>query len=138
MHILSIQEVREIAFELAKRTMSWNEPIPDFDTRFPNILESCLAAPFQTFDRKHLYKGLTEKTAALFYLMTKNYPFSNGNKRIAVATLLVFLYINGKWLRVSNHELYNFAVWVASSPSQVSEETIMAVKQFIDKNIIVI
>lgn len=136
MHILSIQEVREIAFEFARKTMSWDEPIPDFETRFPNILESCLTMPFQTFDKKHLYKGLAEKAAALFYLMIKNHPFSNGNKRIAITTLLVFLFLNDKWISVSNQELYNFAVWVASSPPQVSEQTVKALKQFIEKNLV--
>src|SRR3989338_3332671 len=136
--ILSIQEVREIAFELARETMSWDEPIPDFNTRFPNILESCLSTPFQTFDKKHLYKGLEEKAAILFYLMIKNHPFSNGNKRIAVTTLLVFFHLNGRWLKVSNQELYNFAVWVASSPPQVSSETIQAIKRFINKNVVIL
>lgn len=134
MHLLSIAEVQHIAFELAHKTMTWDEPIPDFETRFPNILESCLATPFQTFDKKHLYKGLTEKAAVLFYLMIKNHPFSNGNKRIAVTTLLVFLLLNEKWLKVTNQELYNFAVWVASSPPQVKDQTIDAVQNFIEKN----
>ena len=135
MHLLSIREVREIAFELARETMSWDEPIPDFETRFPNILESCLATPFQTFDKKHLYRGLLEKAAVLFYLMIKNHPFTNGNKRIAVTTMLVFLALNGKWIDVSNQELYNFAVWVASSPPQVMEKTVEAVMSFLEKNI---
>lgn len=136
MHALSIQEIKDIAFELAKETMTWDEPIPDFETRFPNILESCLATPFQTFDKKHLYKGLTEKASVLFYLMIKNHPFSNGNKRIAVTTLLVFLSLNGKWIEVSNQELYNFAVWVASSPPDVMEQTAAAVENFLEKNLV--
>jgi death-on-curing protein len=135
MHILSVKEVEEIAFELARESMSWDEPIPDFDTRFPDRLESCLATPFQTFDKKHLYKGLTEKAAILFYLMIKNHPFTNGNKRIAVTTLFVFLALNGKWVKVTNEELYNFSVWVASSPPQVMEQTVAAVQEFISKNL---
>lgn len=136
MHILSIQEVENIAFRFAQETMTWDEPIPDFDTRFPNVLESSLAAPFQTFDKKHLYKGLVEKAAVLFYLMIKNHPFSNGNKRIAVTTLLVFLALNNKWLHVSNDALYNFAVWVAGSPPEVMNATVGAVQTFIEKNIV--
>jgi len=135
-HILSLQEVRDIAFELARESMAWDEPIPDFDTRFPNVLESCLSAPFQTFDKKNLYKGLLEKSAILFYLMIKNHPFANGNKRIAVTALLVFLALNGKWLEVSNQELYNFAVWVASSPPQLMNETADAIEGFLTKNIV--
>lgn len=135
-HALSISEVKFIAFEFARKTMSWDEPIPDFETRYPNILESCLATPFQTFDKKYLYRGLIEKSAVLFYLMIKNHPFSNGNKRIAVTTLLVFLALNRKWIEVSNEELYNFAVWVASSPPQVKAHTVQALISFIEKNLI--
>lgn len=136
MHILSLREIKDIAFKLAQATMTWDEPIPDFETRFPNILESCLATPFQTFDKKHLYKGVTGKVAVLFYLIIKNHPFTNGNKRIGVTTLLVFLSLNGKWIAVSNQELYNFAVWVASSPPQVMDQTVNAIKRFVEKNLV--
>ena len=79
---------------------------------------------------------MTTKAAVLFYLMIKNHPFSNGNKRIAVTTLLVFLALNAKWIEVSNEELYNFAVWVASSPRQVMAEAVEAIKKFIEKNMV--
>ena len=111
--ILTIKEVEYIAHKLAKEWMTWDEPIPDFETRYPSILESCLAVPFQTFGKRNLYKGLLGQASILFCLLIKNHPFQNGNKRIAVTTLLVFLYENGKWLKVGNQELYSFAVWVA-------------------------
>ena len=112
---LSVKEIERVAFRLAREALSFNEPIPDFSTRYQNILEGCVAAPFYTFERRNLYKGLEEKSAALFYSMIKNHPFQNGNKRIAMTTLFVFLYKNKKWLEVDNKELYNFAVWVAES-----------------------
>ena len=133
---LSIAEVEYTAFRLARELMTYNEPIPDFTTRFPNILESCLMVPFQTFERKPVYKGFTEKAAILFYLMIKNHPFQNGNKRVAITTLFLFLHKNKKWLKVDNKELYNFAVWVAESPPKLKKETVMAVKQFL-KNYLV-
>ena len=37
---ITVAEVEHIAFVLAKELMSWDEPIPDFHTRFPNKLES--------------------------------------------------------------------------------------------------
>jgi len=129
--LLSIEELEYIAFRLAREIMSFNEPIPDFSTRFPNILESCIFAPFNKFGRKFLYKGLVGKAAILFYLMIKNHPFQNGNKRIAMTTLFVFLYKNEKWLRVDSKELYNFAVWVAESNPKLKEETVSAVMKFI-------
>lgn len=133
---LTIQEVELIAHRLAKRIMEWDEPIPDFETRFPNKLESCLLAPFQTFGKKPLYEGLIGKAAILFYIMVKNHPFQNGNKRIAVTTLFVFLSNNDKWLKVSNQELYNFAIWVAQSPPQFKDEVVSAINKFIKTNLV--
>ena len=128
---ITIAEVEYVAHSLAKEKMAWNEPIPSFDTRFPYVLERCLTSPFQTFGRKALYKGLVGKASVLFYLMIKNHPFQNGNKRIAMTTLFYFLYTNEKWLRVDNQELYNFAKWVAESNPRLKDETIKAIEKFI-------
>lgn len=133
MNKLTIQKVEFLAHRLARETMSWDEPIPDFKTRFPGILESCLATPFATFGRKDFYKGLIKKAAVLFYLMIKNHPFQNGNKRIAVTSLLTFLALNKKWLHVGTHELYRFAVWVAQSSADVKDDTINAIQTFLKK-----
>src|SRR3989339_778470 len=106
---INLADVEYIAFQLAKEFMEYNEPIPDFETRFPDKLESCIETPFQTFERKSLYKGIIEKSSILFYLMIKNHPFQNGNKRIAIITLLFFLVQNSKWLSTSNEGIYKFA-----------------------------
>ena len=132
---LTIKDVEYIAHRMAKETMGWSEPIPDFSTRFPNVLESCLAMPFQRFARKNLYKGLTGKAAILFYLLIKNHPFQNGNKRIAVTTLLVFLFNNKKWLNVSNETLYSFAILVAQSPAEIKSEIVTLIENFLNKYI---
>jgi len=133
---ISIEEVELTAHRLAKLTMSWDEPIPDFSTRYPNVLESCLATPFQSFARKDLYPTLAKKAAILFYLMIKNHPFQNGNKRIAVTTLFTFFRKNSKWLSVDNQELYNFAVGGAPSPAEFQEEILAAAEKFIKKNLV--
>ncbi len=136
MKTITLQEVEYIAFKLAKEKFSFDEPIPDFSTRFPNALESCLAVPFQRFSGKSLYPTLVSKAAMLFYLLIKNHPFQNGNKRIAMTTLFVFLYRNGKWLRVDTQELYNFNVWVAQSPRTVKEETVKATEKFLKTHLV--
>ena len=138
MKIITIADVEYISFRLAKESMSFNEPIPDFATRFPNILESCLAVPFQRFERKSLYRGMVAKAAILFYLMIKNHPFQNGNKRIAMTTLFVFLYLNKKWLKVDSKELYNFSMWVAQSPPKLKGETVKAAEKFIKTYLVVL
>ena len=131
MEKITVKEVEYIAFRLAQERLSFDEPIPDFSTRFPNILESCLAAPFQSFSQKSLYPTLLSKASILFYLMIKNHPFQNGNKRIAMTTLFVFLYKNKKWLKVDTQELYNFTVWIAQSPPKFKEETVKAIEKFL-------
>ena len=93
---VTVREIEYLAYSLARQLMTWDEPIPEFASRFPGVLESCLATPFQTFAGKPLYTGLIEKGAILFYLMVKNHPFKNGNKRIATTTLFLFLYKNSK------------------------------------------
>ncbi len=128
---ISLKKIQYIAFSLAKDTLEWDEPIPPFESRFPNTLESCVTTPFQRFNKKSLYLGLIGKGAILFYLLIKNHPFQNGNKRIAVTSLLVFLYINNKWLKVDSKELYNFSVWIAQSPPKLKSEVIKAIEKFI-------
>lgn len=133
---LTVKEVEYIAFRLAQEMLSFSEPIPDFSTRFPGILESCLAVPFQAFTSKSPYPGLMEKAAILFYLMIKNHPFQNGNKRIAMTTSLVFLHKNKKWLQADTQELYNFTMWIAQSPAKFKDEALKAVKRFIKEHLV--
>ena len=59
---INLADVEYTAFQLAKKFMEWSEPIPEFETRFPDKLESCIETPFQTFDKKSLYKGLIGKS----------------------------------------------------------------------------
>ncbi|PIT95258.1 hypothetical protein COT98_00470 [Candidatus Falkowbacteria bacterium CG10_big_fil_rev_8_21_14_0_10_39_9] len=130
---LRIEEIKYLAHRLAMDTMGWDEPIPEFETRYPNVLESCIATPFQRFAQRTLYAGLTGKGSALFYLLIKNHPFQNGNKRLAIASLFIFLYKNDKWLKVDNKELYNLAIWVAQSPPLARDQVLIVVTNFIKK-----
>jgi death-on-curing family protein len=136
MKIITVKEIEYIAFSLAQEMLSFNEPIPNFSSRFPNILESCLATPFQTFSGKSLYPTLISKASILFYLMIKNHPFQNGNKRVAMTSLFVFLYKNKKWLKVDTQQLYNFTVWIAQSPSGFKEEVVKAIEKFLKIHLI--
>lgn len=138
MQEITIKDVEQIAFALAQELLAFDEPIADYSTRFPGILESCLATPFQWFDGKSLYRGLVSKSSILFYLMVKNHPFQNGNKRIAISTLLVFLILNNKWLRVHIQDFYDFANRVASSPPEDKGLIVLEIKGFIKQHLKVV
>jgi death-on-curing family protein len=129
---MTIRDVEFIAHRMAIETMSWSEPIPSFGTRYPEVLERCIGQLYQTFGGKQLYPGLIKKVTILFYLMIKNHPFQNGNKRLAMATLLCFLFKNKKWIKVDDQELYNFAKWVAESNSKLKKPTMEAVEIFLN------
>ncbi len=133
---LKLADVEHIAFHLAQKLMEYDEPIPSFGTRFPEVLESCLATPFQKYEKKYLYRGLIRKAANLFCLMIKNHPFQNGNKRIATTTLLVLLHKNKKWLHTSHDALYAFSVRVASSLPDRREAVLVDIESFIRSNLV--
>lgn len=136
MQNITIQDVEFIAFSLARELMSFDESIPDYCTRFPGVLESCLACPFQSFGGRPLYRGLIAKTSTLFYFMLKNHPFQNGNKRIAITTLLVFLAMNGKWLRVGLKEFYDLSTRIAASDAAARTESEREIRAFIKGHLV--
>ena len=128
---INIAQIEYIAHRLAQELMECGKPIPPFDTRYPDKLESCLKTPFQTFDRKSLYKSFETKAAILFYLMIKNHPFQNGNKRVAVLTLIYFMYENKRRLKVSNSKLYEFSKKVAASEAKDKDIVVSEIRNFI-------
>jgi death-on-curing protein len=133
---LTLAEMQLVSYRLAKELLEFNEPIPSFESRFPDKLESCIATPFQTFGGKPLYRGLLGKASILFYLMIKNHPFENGNKRIAVATLFLFLARNGKWISVQPFTLYQFAKSVAESKPNLRKKVIIKIRNFLKSNMV--
>ena len=134
MQIITVADVEYLAHRLAQEHLAFNEPIPDFSTRYPNVLESCLVTPFQMFGGKSLHPSLVSKSGILFYLMIKNHPFQNGNKRIAITTLLLFLLQNKKWLQVNTQEFYNLTVWIAQSPAAAKEQVVEAIQNFVKRH----
>jgi prophage maintenance system killer protein len=136
MRNITIRDVEFLAFSLARQLMTFDESIPDYRTRYPGVLESCPACPFQSFSGRPLYRGLIAKTSTLFYFMLKNHPFQNGNKRIAITTLLVFLAINGKWLRVGLKEFYEFSTKIAASEAAARSESEREIRAFIKSHLV--
>ncbi len=133
---ISLIEAEYIAFELVNEMLKYDEPIPDFASRYPNILESCLAQPFQEFDGKQLYPTYTEKTALLFYLITKNHPFKNGNKRMAVMLMIYFLYKNGMWIEALPDDIYKIAMRIAKSKANEKDKTLKRLRRDLDRLIV--
>jgi death on curing protein len=84
-----------------------------FGIRDKNLLESALARPFQTFDKKDLYKTPIEKSAALIESIINNHPFIDGNKRFGYVTMRLFLMEEGLDIEATEDEKYNFIIAIA-------------------------
>ncbi len=63
--------------------------------RSRELLESTIAAPQATRMGAPFISDPTEIAAAYLYCLCSNQPFADGNKRVALATCLVFLSSNG-------------------------------------------
>lgn len=85
---------------------------------------SALGRPQATFDGKDLYVDLFSKGAAFLDSLIRNHPFSDGNKRTAIAATGLFLQINGYSLQVKNDELVRFTLICAQSQVNFEEISI--------------
>ena len=81
--------------------------------RDDGLLESALCAPFQSLGDKDAYPSLQQKAARLGYGLIKNHAFVDGNKRIGVHAMLVFLALNGIELQHTQEELSDMVLSVA-------------------------
>ena len=79
------------------------------------MLESALALPYPTFGGVELYASISEKTAATGYSLLKNHGFIDGNKRIAVAVMDVFLLKNGYSLDIVTDDAKRMILDTAAS-----------------------
>ncbi|GFI22516.1 toxin Doc [Lachnospiraceae bacterium] len=83
--------------------------------RDDGLLSSALECPFQYFGGQELYPSIQEKAARLCYGLVKNHTMIDGNKRIGVHAMLVFLAVNGYELEYTQKELIDLILDVAGS-----------------------
>lgn len=86
----------------------------DAGIRDEGLLNSALESPFQAFGGVELYPTVEEKAARLGYALIVNHAFLDGNKRIGMYVLLVFLRVNGVRFRPSVAEVARVGLAVAA------------------------
>lgn len=82
--------------------------------RDEKALESTLMNPFQTFEGRDLYEGNILKCIVISYGLIQNHCFVDGNKRIGILMLITLLNSCGYTLSVTQDDLYDLAINVAS------------------------
>ena len=83
------------------------------------LLQSAAARPRTTVFGADAYPTLEDKTSALLQSIVRNHPLVDGNKRLGLLAVIVFLGLNGRRLTLSNDEAYDLVIEVATS--QLSE-----------------
>ena len=83
--------------------------------RDEGLLDSALNLPFQSFDGEDIYKTIQAKAARLGFSLINNHPFADGNKRIGILAMLVFLEMNGIEIICTDEELVELGLGVADS-----------------------
>ena len=83
--------------------------------RDKNLLESAVNNPFQTFGGIDLYPTIFDKAAQLAFGLVKNHGFVDGNKRVAIHAMEVYLVINGYNTNFSQEELVKIGMDLAAS-----------------------
>jgi death-on-curing protein len=84
-----------------------------YGVRDINLLNSAIYIPRSGFGGQYLHATIPAMAAAYAYHICQNHPFVDGNKRVALASSLVFLDINKHELDCENDILYNKIIAVA-------------------------
>jgi len=113
--------------ELKKRLISKKQATEIFGNQKDESFKGILGNIVQSFDREYLYRSIEEQAAHLLYFVIKNYPFSDGNKRIGAFLFIWFLEKNkhrfkkSGELKINDNALVALALLVAQSNPQEKE-----------------
>ncbi|MGN8707650.1 type II toxin-antitoxin system death-on-curing family toxin, partial [Collinsella sp. HCP3S3_E6] len=102
------------------------------DNQFAGIISTL----YQGFGDQDLYPSVQAKAANLLYLVVKDHPFLDGNKRSAAALFIHFLDKNGvlrdgERLRVEGNALAAMTLMVALSDPSEKDSMVALVENFI-------
>jgi len=80
-YIIDKDEAEQLLLKLKQELIAKNEASDLFGLVRTDGLDAIFGALYQWFDGRDLYQSVEEKAANLLYLVIKNHPFVDGNKR---------------------------------------------------------
>lgn len=109
MKVLTVEQVIELHTRLIQATGGLD------GVRDVGLIESSLSSAFSTYFGIEKYPSIEEKAARLCYSLVNNHAFLDGNKRIGVFVMIIFLELNGIVLNQTDEEVVKLGLGVASS-----------------------
>ncbi|MBR2444674.1 MAG: type II toxin-antitoxin system death-on-curing family toxin [Clostridia bacterium] len=82
-----------------------NETGGSANLRDISLLDSALEGIYQTFGGQELYPTIQEKGARLGFSLISNHAFVDGNKRVGILVMMVFLEVNGYRLSLADEDI---------------------------------
>lgn len=133
---LGVKDIETIYSVLFERFEEIGEPIPHFSQVNKGEIENLVVIPQTKYGGSEQYPTIEAKAAILFYKVNKGHIFPNGNKRISLACLFVFLGINGYQLDITQDEATAKALGVAKSNPQDFQEVKADIEAWIKERLI--
>lgn len=84
-----------------------------WELREEGLLNSAVLQAFATFGGEELYPTVEEKGARMGFALVSNHAFVDGNKRIGIFAMLVFLELNGVKLALTDDDVIRAGLGVA-------------------------
>jgi len=135
--ILDQEHCYDIIITLKKELIAKKEAANIFGQLIEHKFESIIQNLYQTFDRKELYSDIETKASHLLYLVIKDHPFSDGNKRIASFLFVYFLDKNDYLYRstgekkINDNALTALALLIAESNPKEKDQMIALISQLL-------
>lgn len=79
------------------------------------LLDAAVKRPQSSLSGNFLYKDTYTMAAVYAHGLIKNHPFIDGNKRTGMAAALIFLDTNGYEITLSNDDVYDIGIALATS-----------------------
>jgi death-on-curing protein len=91
--------------------------------RDSELLESALAKPKNIYLYSKSQSSIPSLASAYAYAITKNHPFLDGNKRVALVVSIAFMKLNG-WRVVASQEILYTTFWNLAA-GKISEDELL-------------
>lgn len=134
---LKYENCRKIISSVKKELIGRKEAGEIFGIEHGGSFEGIIKNLYQTFGKKELYKNLEEKSSHLLYLIIKDHPFTDGNKRIGAFLFVYFLDKNNYLYRESGEKKINdnalvaLALLIAQSDPKEKDQMVALVTQLL-------
>lgn len=137
--ILKYDDCVKIIAELKKELIVKEEASNLFGQERGGNFEGIIKGLYQTFDKKGLYPTIEDKASHLLYLIIKDHPFSDGNKRSAAFLFVYFLdktnylFKKSRERKINDNALVALALLIAESNPKDKEVMIKIIKNLISE-----